>query len=374
MASTPSDAVLVVNTGSSTFKWALFAANASEDPVSHGGEEWTAEDALTRRAQIEATLRTLPPCRAVGHRVVHGGSVFRDSVLIDDEAHRQLETLVMLDPLHMRAALCGIDASRAAFPEAPQFAAFDTAFHRTMSEAAAGYGLPAEWTSKWGLHRFGFHGLSVAWSIDWVRRHREHVPQRVVVAHLGSGCSATAVRDGQSIDTTMGFTPLEGLMMGTRSGSVDPGLLLHLQARCGVSLLELEDALTNKSGLLGVSGVSADMRKVIAAADAGKASATLAYERFIVHARRGVGAMAGVLGGVDMLVFTGGIGEHEPRVRRDVAAALGARLLDDRRRARRSDQRDDEGVISLASSPVTVLTVRAREDVVVLREVLRLLG
>jgi len=348
VAATPADSILVVNTGSSTFKWALFPADESEEPISHGGEEWTAEDALTRRSQIEATLRTLPPCRALGHRVVHGGGVFRDTVLIDEEAHRQLEALVQLDPLHMRAALCGIDAARAAFPSAPQFAAFDTAFHRTMSEAAAGYGLPAEWTSKWSLRRYGFHGLSVAWSIDWVRRHRGRLPGRVVVAHLGSGCSVTAVRNGESVDTTMGFTPLEGLMMGTRSGSVDPGLLLHLQSRCGVSLLELEDALTNKSGLLGVSGVSGDMRKVIAAADSGNESAALAYERFIVHARRGVGAMAGMLGGVDLLIFTGGIGEHEARVRRDVSAALG--------------------------SSVDVLTVRAREDVVVLREVLRLLA
>src|SRR5262249_21735253 len=154
---------LVVNTGSSTFKWALFAAEESLDPVSHGGEEWTADDALTRRSQIEATLRTLPPCRAVGHRVVHGGGGFRDTIAIDDDAHRELEALVPIDPLHMRAALCGIDAARAAFPSAAQFAAFDTAFHRTMSPAAAGYALPAEWTSKWGLQRYGFHGLSVAW-------------------------------------------------------------------------------------------------------------------------------------------------------------------------------------------------------------------
>jgi acetate kinase len=172
----------------------------------------------------------------------------------------------------------------------------------------------------------------------------------------------------------MGFTPLEGLMMGTRSGSVDPGLLLHLQARCGISLLELEDTLTNKSGLLGVSGVSGDMRKVIAAADAGNESAALAYERFIIHARRGVGAMAGMLGGADMLIFTGGMGEHEPRVRCDVAAALGKDLIDDALNEETIERRNDEGLISRAKSPVTVLTIRAREDVVVLREVLRLLG
>jgi acetate kinase len=374
VAATSTDPILVVNTGSSTFKWALFAAAESLNPVSHGGEEWTAEDALTRRSQIEATLRTLPPCRAVGHRVVHGGAAFRDTVAIDDETHGQLESLVPIDPLHMRAALCGIDAARAAFPSAAQFAVFDTAFHRTMSEAAAGYALPAEWTRKWGLQRYGFHGLSVAWSIDWVRRHRARVPGRIIVAHLGSGCSVTAARDGQSIDTTMGFTPLEGLMMGTRSGSVDPGLLIHLQSRCGVSLLELEDTLTSKSGLLGVSGVSADMRKVIAAADEGNANAALAYERFIVNARRGVGAMAGMLGGADMLIFTGGIGEHEPRVRHDVAEALGSGLIDLKLNELSAQERTGEGVISAKSSAIAVLAIRAREDVVVLREVLRLLA
>jgi acetate kinase len=360
--------ILIVNTGSSTFKWALFADADTAEPISHGGEEWIAGDALTRRHQIEATLKTLPPCRAVGHRVVHGGSVFRDSVLIDDAARGELEGLLALDALHMRPALCGIDAAREAFPDAPQFAAFDTAFHRTLSEAAAGYGLPAEWSGKWGLRRYGFHGLSVAWSIDWARRKSGALPARVLVAHLGSGCSVTAVRDGESVDTTMGFTPLEGLMMGTRSGSVDPGLLIHLQARCGVSIIELEDTLNNQSGLLGVSGVSGDLRKVIAAAASGNESAQLAYDRFIVHARRGVGAMAGALGGADLLIFTGGIGEHEPRVRRDVAAALGSGLIDERR-----NERGEEGVISAVSSPVTVLTIRAREEVVVLREVLRLL-
>lgn len=360
--------ILIVNTGSSTFKWALFAADA-EQPLDEGVEQWSAEDALTRQTQIERKLRALPVCRAVGHRVVHGGSRFRDSVSIDAAARRELELLLVLDPLHMRPALCGIDAAKEVFPNAPQFAAFDTAFHRTLGDAAATYAIPAEWTRKWGLLRFGFHGLSVAWSIDWVRRHHGRLPARAIVAHLGSGCSVTAVHEGCSADTSMGFTPLEGLMMGTRSGSVDPGLLLHLQARCGVSLHELEDMLTNKSGLLGVSGVSADMREVVAAADAGDANAKLAYDQFILYARRGVGAMAGVLGGADMLIFTAGIGEHEPRVRRDIAAALGAALIDDVR-----NESVQEGVISRVSSPVEVLTIRAREDLVLLREVLRLLG
>lgn len=359
--------VLILNTGSSTFKWALFSSEGSE--IDRGSEEWGAEDALTRKTQIEEKLRTFPPCRAVGHRVVQGGTVFRDSVVIDDETRRELELLVPLDALHMRPAMVGIDAALAAFPNSRQIAAFDTGFHKTLSEVASTYPLPAEWTQKWGLRRFGFHGFSVAWSVEWMRRKQGEMPKRAVVAHLGSGCSVTALREGASVDTTMGFTPLEGLMMGTRSGSLDPGLLLHLELRCGVSAQMLEDTLMRSSGLLGVSGVSDDMRKVLAAADEGNEAAKLAYELFILNARRGVGAMAGVLGGADALIFTGGMGEHQPRVRRDIAAALGAELIDDAK-----NESGEEGLISRAGSPVQVLMVRAREEQILLGEVLRLLG
>src|SRR6185369_9885952 len=186
----------------------------------------------------------------------------------------------------------------------------------------------------------------------------------LIVAHLGSGCSVTAVLDGRSVDTSMGFTPLEGMMMGTRAGSVDPGLLLHLQTHLGVSALELEDVLTNRSGLLGVSGVSADIREVLKAADAGNSNAWLAYDRFVFCARRAVGSAAGVLGGVDALVFTGGIGEHNARVRHDVASAFEGLEL-----AEHADA--DEGLISAPGSRVAAAVVKAREDLVLLREVRR---
>ena len=354
--------VLILNTGSSTFKWALLSDD--EQFLGTGTEEWEAEDALTRKAQIDARLRAIPPCRAVGHRIVHGGLAFEDSVVVDDAVRRELEKLLTLDLLHMRPALSALDAAREAFPRALHVAAFDTAFHRTLSKAAAGYGLPTEWTQRWGLRRFGFHGLSVSWSVDWVRRNLQPFPRRLVIAHLGSGCSVTAVLDGRSIDTSMGFTPLEGLMMGTRSGSVDPGLILHLQTHLGVSALELEDVLINRSGLLGVSGVSADLREVLAAADAGNSNAWLAYDRFIFCARRAVGAAAGVLGGVDALVFTGGIGEHNARVRHDIAAACDGLELDEH-----ADT--DEGLISSSRSRVSAAVVKAREDLVLLREVRR---
>jgi len=354
--------VLILNTGSSTFKWALLSDE--EQFLGTGSEEWEAEDALTRKAQIEKRLRAIPPCRAVGHRIVHGGLVFEDSVVVDEAVRRELEKLLTLDLLHMRPALSALDAARDAFPEALHVAAFDTAFHRTLSKAAAGYALPTEWTQRWGLRRFGFHGLSVSWSVDWVRRNLQPFPRRLIVAHLGSGCSVTAVLDGRSVDTSMGFTPLEGLMMGTRAGSVDPGLLLHLQNHLGVTALELEDVLTNRSGLLGVSGISADIREVLKAADQGNSNAWLAYDRFIFSARRAVGAAAGVLGGVDALVFTGGIGEHNPRVRHDIAAAFESLEID-------ASAAEDEGLISASGSRVRAAVVKAREDLVLLREVRR---
>ena len=365
MASRDPRPFLILNTGSSTFKWALLSED--ERFLGAGTESWEADDALTRKTQIESKLHALPPCRAVGHRIVHGGMVFQDSVVVDEAVRRELENLLNLDLLHMRPALCALDAARDTFPDALHVAAFDTAFHRTMSKAAAGYGLPIEWQQRWGLRRFGFHGLSVSWSVDWVRRNVQPFPRRIVVAHLGSGCSVTAVLDGRSADNSMGFTPLEGLMMGTRAGSVDPGLLLYLQNHYGVSALDLEDVLTNRSGLLGVSGVSADLREVLRAADEGNANAWLAYDRFIVCARRAVGSAAGVLGGIDALVFTGGIGEHQPRVRQDIAAAFDGLRIDNG-----ANSAGNEGRISTPDSSVSALLVEAREDLVLLREVQRL--
>jgi acetate kinase len=367
MAASTEQPILVLNTGSSTFKWALLSDD--ERFLGTGSESWEADDALTRKTQIVAKLHSLPPCRAVGHRMVHGGTVFRDSVRIDDDVRRELEALLPLDPIHMHPALCALDAAREAFPSALHVAAFDTAFHRSMSAAAYGYAVPNEWTQRWGVRRFGFHGLSVSWSVSWVRDHVQPFPKRLIVAHLGSGCSITAVLDGRSVDTSMGFTPLEGLMMGTRSGSVDAGLLFHLQAQRGLTVPDIEDALTHRSGLLGVSGVASDIRQVLEAADAGNTNAKLAYDMFVIYARRGVGAAAGVLGGADAIVFTGGIGEHQARARRDICAALPDVRIDESANAG-----DPEGLISAPGSPAKAFVVRAREDLILLREVRRLSG
>jgi acetate kinase len=324
---------------------------------------------VRRVEQIQAVLHDVPEIDAVGHRIVHGGTRYRETMVVDARVRADLESLVALDPVHMRPALEGIDAVQTQVPAVPQFVAFDTAYHATLPAAAAGYALPFEWTERWDLRRFGFHGLSVAYSEQRARELTGGVVPRLVVCHLGSGCSVSAVAEGRSVDTTMGFSPLEGLMMGTRSGSVDPGLLLYLQLQHGVSPAEMFETLTTRSGLLGVSGVSADLREVLSAADAGSSRAALAYERFVLSVRRAVGAMTSVLAGLDVLVFTGGIGEHSDRVRRDVTSALsfaGARVDDEKNRSAVPDVD-----IARRDSGVRIFVVHAREDLVILREMLQ---
>jgi acetate kinase len=360
--------ILVLNTGSSCVKWAVLAADKTV--LDGGNEPWKAQDSAAREDQLRAVLERVPTFDAAGHRVVHGGTLFRESVVVDRTVRESLERLADLDPEHMHASLAGIDAVSAAFPAVPQVAAFDTAFHATLSEAAAGYGLPFEWTERWGLRRFGFHGLSVAHAVERTTDLLGDPPSRLIVCHLGSGCSVTAVKGGRSVDTTMGFSPLEGLMMATRSGSVDPGVLLYLQQHCEVGIDELRETLTKRSGLRGVSGVSGDLREVLEAVDKGSSRARLAYDRFVLSIRRALGAMAGVLGGVDTLVFTGGIGENSARVRRDAASALrfaGLELAEDSDASRNADHD-----IAAPASRVRVLVVRAREDLVILKDVLRL--
>jgi acetate kinase len=362
--------VLVLNAGSATLKWTLLDAT-SHATEQTGSTPWAERPLEHRGEELRAMLRGIAGCDAVGHRVVHGGTRFLAATVVDDQTRADLEALAALDPLHMRPALAGIDAVSATFPGVAQVAAFDTAFHASMPEAT-GYALPFEWAERWELKRFGFHGLSVQYALQQARHLLGRTPARLIVCHLGSGCSITALADGRSLDTTMGFTPLDGVMMATRSGSVDPGLLLHLQTRHGLTAEQLEEALAHHAGLLGVSGVSGDLREVLAAADGGSLRARLAYDRFVWSLRRAVGAMVGVLGGVDTLVFTGGIGENSARVRGDVAPALavaGLRLPADAP-ARGSGDR----LLSDPGSGVAVLLVHAREDLVILDEVVRLVG
>jgi len=240
----------LLNAGSSTLKWTLLDGR-DRSTLEAGSEEWAAPEPERRVEQIPRSARQGLPLRR--GRAPRGSRWHPDSPAPPSSTSRRvriLEALAALDQLHMRPALAGIDAVRAEFPGATQVAAFDTSFHATLPEAAAGYALPVEWSERWGLRRFGFHGLSVQYSLEQAKRLLGRTPAKLIVCHLGSGCSITAVAGGRSIDTTMGFTPLDGVMMATRSGSVDPGLLLYLQARCGIGLDELRETLANRSGLL----------------------------------------------------------------------------------------------------------------------------
>jgi acetate kinase len=345
--------VLVVNAGSSSLKLRLLGP----------ADELEAEDDLppADRAALEAALDGLPAPDAVGHRVVHGGARFRDAVLVDDEVVAALGELAELAPLHQPAALAGIAAVGRALPDVPAVACFDTAFHATLPAAAATYALPREWRERFGLRRFGFHGLSHAYA------SRRAAAARLVSCHLGAGASLAAVRDGVCVDTTMGFTPMEGLVMATRAGSVDPGLVLWL-LRHGVDADALEQGLDREGGLRGLAGDS-DMRAVLARADD---DAGLAVDVYVHRLRAAIAAMAAALGGLDALVFTGGVGEHAPEIRARTAAGLGFLGVELDAEANAHATADAE--IGAPDAPARALVVTAREDLEVARQVRDLLS
>jgi len=259
----------------------------------------------------------------VGHRMVHGGERYTEPVILDDEVLADLDALAPLAPLHNPANLAGIHAARAALPHATHVAVFDTAFHATLPERAYLYALPYELYQEHGIRRYGFHGTSHDVVSDRVAQQlgRPRASMRIVTLHLGNGASAAAVDHGISVDTTMGFTPMEGLVMGTRSGDVDPGILLHL-LRSGVTLEELDTLLNRKSGILGLSGRSNDLRDVWAAADEGDARAAAALDVYAYRIRKTVASMAAAMGGIDALVFTGGVGENDARMRAAACESL----------------------------------------------------
>jgi acetate kinase len=385
--------VLVVNAGSSSLKLALLACAREGDGQRPGGrarEDHGPDETLAARelsapgARVdERELRDalaggLGEADAVGHRVVHGGERFREAVLVDAAVRDALEQLVDLAPLHQPKSLAALDAVSAALPELPAVACFDTAFHATLPEAAATYALPEQWRQRWGLRRYGFHGLSHAWVARRAPQllERDAAGLRIVSCHLGAGASLCAIADGRSRDTTMGFTPLEGLVMATRSGSVDPGLLLWLLEHEEMDTGELADALEHRSGLLGLAG-SADMREVLARAGDNDGSevarrARLALDTYVHRLRAGIATMAAALGGMDALVFTGGVGERAVQVRERAAAGLGflGVALDG---ARNAGARGD-AEIGAEGAPVRTLVMSAREDVEIARQVRALLS
>ncbi len=335
--------VLVANAGSSSLRLSLL--DAADEEL--WGRELPAPRAVVEAGAVTDALSALPAApEAAGHRIVHGGARFEGPVVIDDGVEAAIHDLTALAPLHQPKSLAALAAVRRALPRIPQVACFDTAFHATLPAAAATYALPREWRERDGVRRYGFHGLSHAYASRAAGDAR-----RVVTCHLGAGASLCAVLDGRSIDTTMGFTPLEGLVMATRSGSVDPGLLLWLQQNQGVSTDEMADALEHDSGLLGLAG-TADMRELLARDDD---EARLALDVYVHRLRAGIGAMAASLCGLDALVFTAGVGENAARVRELAChglAHLGVGPPDNR---------------------VRVLVVHAREDLEIARQVRALL-
>jgi len=363
--------VIIVNAGSSSLKASLLRPGDAVD----SRLELQAWDGSPDHPELTRFLTAAGPrASVVAHRVVHGGSVFRHAVLIDDHVIDAISGLTDLAPLHQPRALAGIGAARRVLPGLPGVACFDTAFHAGMPAAAARYALPADWTTRFGLRRFGFHGLSHAYASGRAAQllGAEPAELRVVSCHLGAGASLAAVQRGRSVDTTMGFTPLEGLVMATRSGSVDPGLIVWLLQHGQLEVAELSAGLEKESGLAGLSGLpSGDMREVLQAAASGDAAALLAVEVYLHRLRREIAAMAAAMNGLDALVFTGGVGEHSSSVRAAAATGLeflGVALDPDR------NQATADAVISTEGSAATALVITAREDIEMARQARRALG
>lgn len=367
--------ILVLNAGSSSLKMGLFNATG-EEQFAERQMSWDVGAAPGYQTALRHVVSDIDVSRvtAVGHRVVHGGARFTAGVLIDTAIRAEIEELASLAPLHNGPALTVIDEVTYLLPGIPQVAAFDTAFHATLPPPAYLYALPYAWYERWGVRRFGFHGLSHAYCASRTAEllGRPLANLKLVSCHLGSGCSLAAIAGGRSIATTMGFTPLDGLMMATRPGAVDPGLLTHLLAENRVTLPELEEALYHESGLKGISGRSGDMREILAARVAGDPRAALAFDLYVARLREGIGAMAASLGGIDALVFTGGVGEHAPEVRAAACAGFAWMGISLDEGANATLTPDIE--IALPESQVRVLRLHTREELMVALETREVLG
>jgi acetate kinase len=376
--------ILCLNSGSSSLKFSLYRlADAEESCVAYGAVEriglsdgrlWIRGNnnnvlvdahhdfpdfASCAQALSDSTKGLgLPPPMAAGHRIVHGGPNHSTSERVDASFIAELLTLIPFAPLHLPSAIKGIEAVNARFPEMPQVACFDTAFHRSMPYVAQRFPLPHEYWEK-GVRRYGFHGLSYEYIVTKLAADARG---RVVIAHLGNGASLAAVRNGRPVDTTMGFTPTGGLMMGTRTGDLDPGVLIHLMRENNYGWKAIDDLVNNNSGLFGMSGISPDMKTLLDLRP-GTPQAAEAVELFCYQLQKHIGAMTAVLGGLDTLVFTGGIGEHAADVRSQVCAGLtylGITIDDDKNRI-------DAELISTVGSPCTVRVIKTNEDLMIAR-------
>jgi acetate kinase len=389
--------ILVLNSGSSSHKTALFelGMDPSADPIPplwEGKLEWDGNhETLTvrnstgarihapnevrvedRHASVEKLINHLwsgptavlkPPAEisVVGHRIVHGGATLTQPTVISAPVKRAISDVSAIAPLHNQPGLEGIELVEKLLPNTPQIAVFDTGFHSTLPLETQLYPGPYEWY-KQGIRRFGFHGINHEYCAHRASRmlKRDISSLKIVTCHLGNGCSLAAIDGGRSVDTTMGFTPLEGLMMGTRSGSIDPGILTHLARSGHAKQADLDDILNHRSGLLGISGISSDMRDVVNAMRDGNQRAKLAFDIFIHRLQSGIGAMSASLGGLDTLVFTAGIGENSPDVRRSTCEKLGFLGIELDHEKNSSATPDVD--ISQPGAKVRVLVIRAQED------------
>jgi len=361
--------ILVVNAGSSSLKLRVLD---DEDGILASVDLPAPAGRLDSAALTDA-LRGFGSIAAVGHRIVHGGTTYSGPVIVDGRVEDRLRALIDLAPLHQPKSLAALAAVSEALPGVPAVTCFDTAFHASMPAAATTYALPAEWRTRWDLRRYGFHGLSHAYAS---RRAAEMVGRpvedlRIVSCHLGAGASLAAVAGGRSVDTTMGFTPLEGLVMATRSGTVDPGLVIWLLEHVRMPPAELASTLEHRSGLLGLAGV-ADMRSVLDAADAGDTTAVLARDVYVHRLRGSIASMTAAMGGLDVLLFTGGVGENSPAIRELAARDLGYLGVGLDMAANAAAVPD--AAIGREDAPVRSLVIRAREDLEIAHEVRAILG
>lgn len=356
--------ILTVNAGSSSLKLRLLGD--ADELV--GEEELPAERGTVARDHLVEALRRMGPADAVGHRIVHGGTMFHGPARVDDETIAALESLADLAPLHQPAAISALRVVEDVLPDVPGVVCLDTAFHTDLPAAASTYALPRAWRERHPLRRFGFHGLSHAYATRRASEMLGRDPRalRLVTCHLGAGASLAAVRDGRSVDTTMGFTPMEGLVMATRSGTVDPGLLLWLIEHDGLDVGEVSDTLEHHAGLRGLAG-TADMREVLARCEAGDPDAVLARDVYLHRLRALIAAMAAAMDGLDVLVFTGGVGEHAAPIRQGAVGGFGflGVAVDSDANAQAVPDVD----VSTSDARVRTLVIRAREDLEMAREV-----
>lgn len=392
--------ILVINCGSSSLKYQLI--NSETEGVlakglcerigidgmliyqPEGGEKEKSEIAMpTHTEAINAVLaaltneksgviKSLSEVGAVGHRVVHGGEKFTSSCLINDESMKAIEECNDLAPLHNPANLIGIRACQELMPGVPMVAVFDTAFHQTMPDVAYTYGIPYEYYEKYKVRRYGFHGTSHSYVSKRTAEivGKPYDQMKIIVCHLGNGASISAVNCGKSVDTSMGLTPLEGLVMGTRSGDLDPAIIDFVGKKEGLSLDEMNEVLNKKSGMLGISGVSSDGRDLEAAAETGNKRAQLALDVFDYRVIKYIGAYAAAMNGVDAIAFTAGIGENNIKMRKDVCSSLtylGVKLDEEK-----NNVRGEERIISADDSKVQVLLVPTNEELAIARETLAL--